>query len=127
RRSARTLDIQKGFAMSNEAFDYVIVGAGSAGCILAHRLAENEKATVCLLEAGPPDETMFIHMPAGFIRILFHPVYNWKFMSDGEPQLRNRQVYAPRGRTLGGSSSVNGMIYNRGHRADFEEWKSLGN
>jgi len=113
--------------MANETFDYVIVGAGSAGCILAHRLAEDEKATVCLMEAGPPDKTMFIHMPAGFIRILFHPVYNWKFMSDGEPQLRNRQIYAPRGRTLGGSSSVNGMIYNRGHKADFDEWKALGN
>ncbi|MEX2128203.1 MAG: GMC family oxidoreductase N-terminal domain-containing protein [Xanthobacteraceae bacterium] len=108
-------------------FDYVIVGAGTAGCILANRLTEDGKTTVCLMEAGPPDKSMFIHMPAGFIRILFHPVYNWKFMSDAEPNLKNRPIYAPRGRTLGGSSSVNGMIYNRGHRLDFEEWVKLGN
>jgi choline dehydrogenase len=113
--------------MSNESFDYVIVGAGTAGCVLANRLAEDGKSTVCLMEAGPPDKSMFIHMPAGFIRILFHPVYNWKFMSAEEPNLKNRPIYAPRGRTLGGSSSVNGMIYNRGHRADFDEWAKLGN
>jgi choline dehydrogenase-like flavoprotein len=111
----------------SDSFDYVIVGAGTAGCILARRLSEDGKATVCLLEAGPPDKSMFIHMPAGFIRILFHPVYNWKFMSAEEPQLKNRQIYAPRGRTLGGSSSINGMIYNRGHRLDFDEWAKLGN
>jgi choline dehydrogenase-like flavoprotein len=110
-----------------ETFDYVIVGGGTAGCILANRLTEDGKTTVCLIEAGPRDNYPLIHMPLGFIRMLFEPKYNWMFMSPPDPNIKNRPMYAPRGKTLGGSSSINGMIYMRGHRADYDEWASQGN
>ncbi len=110
-----------------EIFDYVIVGAGTAGCILARRLTEDGKTNVCLIEAGPPDKNPLIHMPLGFIRMLFEPKYNWMFMSPPDPNIKNRPMFAPRGKTLGGSSSINGMIYMRGHRRDYDEWASLGN
>ena len=111
----------------NETFDYVIVGAGSAGCVLANRLTEDPKVSVCLLEAGPRDKSPLIHIPAGFIRMLFHPKYNYMFMGPPEANLKNRPTFVPRGKTLGGSSSINGMIYIRGHRRDFDEWAELGN
>ena len=110
-----------------ETFDYLIVGAGSAGCVLANRLTEDAATTVCLFEAGPRDKNMLIHIPAGFIRMMFHPTYNWMFMSPHDPNMKGRQTYVPRGKTLGGSSSINGMIYMRGHRRDFDEWADLGN
>ena len=109
------------------SFDYVIVGAGTAGCILANRLTEDANATVCLIEAGPPDTFPLIHVPAGFIRMLFHPKYNWMFMAPGDDKVKNRPIFVPRGKGLGGSSSINGMIYMRGHRRDYDEWASLGN
>jgi choline dehydrogenase-like flavoprotein len=111
----------------DDAFDYIIIGAGSAGCVLARRLTEDANTRVCLLEAGPRDKTPLIHIPAGFIRMLFHPKYNWMFMSPPDPNMKNRQTFVPRGRTLGGSSSINGMIYMRGHRRDFDEWAEFGN
>jgi choline dehydrogenase-like flavoprotein len=113
--------------MSAETFDYVIVGAGSAGCVLANRLTEDSNVTVCLLEAGPRDKSPLIHIPAGFIRMLFNPTYNYMFMSPPDANMKGRQTFVPRGKTLGGSSSINGMIYMRGHRRDFEEWAELGN
>jgi len=112
---------------SGEDFDYVIVGGGSAGCVLARRLTEDAQTRVCLLEAGSRDATPLIHIPAGFIRMLFHPKYNWMFMSPPDPNMKNRPTFVPRGRVLGGSSSINGMIYMRGHRRDFDEWAELGN
>ena len=111
----------------SETFDYVIVGAGTAGCVLANRLSEDQNATVCLVEAGPPDASPLIHMPAGFIRMLFDPTYNWMFMAPGDDNVKNRPIFVPRGKGLGGSTSINGMIYMRGHPRDYDEWASLGN
>jgi choline dehydrogenase-like flavoprotein len=108
-----------------DVFDYVIVGAGSAGCVLASRLSEDPAVQVLLLEAGPPDSAMEIHIPAAFGK-LFKSKFDWDFQSDPEPGLDGRTVYMPRGRMLGGSSSMNAMVYIRGNRLDYEEWATLG-
>ena len=108
-------------------FDHVIVGGGSAGCVLANRLSEDPSATVCLLEAGPRDRSPWIHVPLGVMRCMFDGAINWKFSSAGQTGMNGRSIYMPRGRTLGGSSSINGMIYIRGHRADYDDWAALGN
>jgi choline dehydrogenase-like flavoprotein len=107
------------------SFDYVIVGAGSAGCVLAARLTEDPDVSVCLIEAGPPDAADEIHLPAGVLPIGTSK-YDWSFFSDPEPGIGRRQRYLPRGRTLGGSSSVNAMVYIRGNRADYDEWAAMG-
>ena len=112
---------------ATETFDYVIVGAGSAGCVVANRLTEDPDVTVCLLEAGPPDRHPLIRVPAGFIRMISHPKYNPMFTAAADPSVKNRKIPVPRGRTLGGSSAINGMMYMRGHRRDFDEWSALGN
>ena len=109
------------------SFDFVIVGAGSAGCTLANRLSEGGKYSVCLLEAGPADRYPWIHIPIGYGKTMFHKVYNWGFETEPDPNLNNRQVYWPRGRVLGGSSSINGLIYIRGQKYDYDLWSSLGN
>ena len=109
------------------AWDYVIVGAGSAGCVLANRLSADGRNTVLLLEAGPPDRYPWIHIPIGYAKTMFHPVYNWRFKTESDPGMNGRQIYWPRGRTLGGSSAINGLIYIRGQREDYDHWASLGN
>ncbi len=103
-------------------YDYVIVGAGSAGCVLAARLSEDPDTRVLLIEAGPPDSNDLIHIPAAF-SALFRTEVDWDHSTVWEPQLHNRRVYLPRGKTLGGSSSLNAMIYIRGNRADYDEWR----
>ncbi len=110
-----------------EEFDYIIVGAGTAGCILANRLTADGKHTVCLLEAGPRDRHPYIHIPAGFIKTLTNPKINWMFDSEPVPSLDGRVIALPRGKTLGGSSSINGHIYNRGQPMDFDAWAQIGN
>jgi choline dehydrogenase len=107
-------------------FDYVIVGAGSAGCVLAGRLTEDAKTSVLLLEAGGPDTGQNIRIPAAFAK-LFKSEYDWAFYTESQPQLFNRRLYWPRGKALGGSSSINAMIYIRGHRGDYDEWAQAGN
>jgi choline dehydrogenase len=109
-----------------ENFDYVIVGAGSAGSVLTNRLSENG-ATVCVLEAGPSDWHPYIHMPAGFIKTFYNPALNWCYSQDPGAWTNGRRIYSPRGKTLGGSSSINGHIYNRGQRQDFDTWAQYGN
>jgi choline dehydrogenase len=106
-------------------YDYVIVGAGSAGCVLANRLSEDPEVKVLLLEAGPPDTADFIHIPAAFAAN-YRSGADWDLSSGLEPGLDDRRVYLPRGKTLGGSSSINAMIYIRGNPADYDEWSELG-
>ncbi len=110
-----------------DVFDYVIVGAGAAGSVLANRLTEDGTATVCVLESGPPDRHPYIHIPAGFIKMLFNPTYTWQFQTEPGEGTNGRRIPTTQGRTLGGSSSINGMIYNRGQRADFDHWAQRGN
>ncbi|MGD9806674.1 MAG: GMC family oxidoreductase [Hyphomicrobiaceae bacterium] len=110
-----------------DTFDYIIVGAGSAGCILANRLTADGRHSVCLLEAGPRDWHPYIHIPAGFLKTLTNPSVNWLYESEPGPGIGGRAVAVPRGKTLGGSSSINGHIYNRGQRMDFDSWAQQGN
>ena len=110
-----------------EEFDYIVVGAGSAGCVLAGRLSEDPLVRVLLLEAGPPDKSLWIHLPIGYGKTMWSPAYNWRFETDPDPNMNGRRIYWPRGKTLGGSSSINGLIYIRGQREDYEHWAALGN
>ena len=110
-----------------QAFDYVVVGAGSAGCVLANRLSEDPKVRVCLLEAGGEDRSFWIHLPIGYGKTMWDELVNWKFQTDPDPYMNQRQIYWPRGKTLGGSSSINGLIYIRGQREDYDHWAALGN
>lgn len=110
----------------SEEFDYIVVGAGSSGAALAARLSEDDKTTVCLLEAGPDDKSALIHMPLGFAFFPAGTVYNWAFDTAPQRHLINRICYQPRGRTLGGSSSINAMIYIRGTKADYDGWSVPG-
>ena len=110
-----------------EEFDYIIIGAGSAGCVLANRLTADGANSVCILEAGPPDWNPFIHIPAGFMRTLVNPKVNWLYEASPSEWTAGRVVAVPRGKTLGGSSSINGHVYNRGQRMDFDSWAQLGN
>ena len=112
---------------SSDVFDYVIVGAGAAGSILANRLSEDGKATVCVLEAGPADWHPFLHIPAGFVKVLFNPAFTWQFSSEPTANTKGRRVPVPQGRTLGGSTAINGLVYNRALPSDYDKWAAAGN
>ena len=106
--------------------DYVIVGAGSAGCVLANRLSADPKVRVLLLEAGPEDRSLMIHVPVGYAQTLKDPKVNWLFETEPDPGSNDRVHVWPRGRVLGGSSSINGLLYVRGQAADYDNWAQLG-
>jgi choline dehydrogenase len=112
--------------MADEMFDFIIVGAGSAGCVLANRLTADPKNRVLLLEAGGHDNHFLLKMPLGFMRAMFQPRFVWPFWTEPEPHLNNRKLPIPRGRVLGGSSSINGMFFMRGHSLDFDTWRQMG-
>lgn len=111
----------------NETFDYIVVGAGSAGAVLAARLSQDPAVRVLLLEAGPRDRSFWIHLPIGYGKTMWNRTYNWCFETDPDPFMNGRRIYWPRGKTLGGSSSINGLIYIRGQREDYDHWAALGN
>jgi len=109
------------------SFDYIIVGAGSAGCVLANRLTASGRHRVLLLEAGGHDRNIWIHIPLGYGKLFSNPKVNWLYTTEPEPELNNRRVIQPRGKVLGGSSSINGLLYIRGQHEDFDHWRQLGN
>ncbi|RZI63094.1 MAG: choline dehydrogenase, partial [Variovorax sp.] len=110
--------------MTDQEFDYIVVGAGSAGCVLASRLSERPETRVLLLEAGPRDTSPWIHLPIGYGKTMWSDKVNWRFETDPDPNMNGRRIYWPRGKTLGGSSSINGLIYIRGQKEDYDHWKA---
>ena len=110
-----------------ETFDYIIVGAGSAGCVLADRLTASGKHRVLLLEAGGSDMRFFVQMPLGYGKTFYDKSVNWMYKAEPDPGLNGQSDFYPRGKLLGGSSSINAMVYIRGHRQDYEDWRAAGN
>jgi len=109
------------------SYDYIVIGAGSAGCVIASRLSEDPDVSVCLLEAGGPDSSPLIHCPAGLVAMVATKINNWAYKPVPQPGMNGRNGYQPRGKTLGGSSSINALLYVRGHRWDYDHWAALGN
>ena len=108
-------------------YDYIIIGAGSAGCAIANRLAKDMALRILILEAGPPDTSFKLKMPAGFASLGKDSPYNWRYETVPQKHCNDRRMYWPRGKTLGGSSSINAMLYVRGHASDYDHWRQLGN
>jgi choline dehydrogenase len=113
--------------MPGDDFDFIVVGAGSAGCVLANRLSANGRYRIALLEAGPRDTSLWIHLPIGYGKTMWDPKVNWRFYTEPDANMDGRKIYWPRGRVLGGSSSINGLIVVRGQPRDYDRWRDLGN
>jgi choline dehydrogenase len=113
--------------MTAQIFDFVVIGAGSAGCAVAGRLSESGKYTVCLIEAGPPNRSIWVRMPIGYGKTFYDPRHNWMYQTEPVPGFGGRVSYWPRGKVLGGSSSINAMVYSRGQASDFNRWAQMGN
>ena len=111
----------------SDSFDYIIVGAGSAGCVLANRLSANPKISVLLIEAGGKDTYPWIHIPVGYYKTMHNPKTDWCFKTEPDESINGRSINYPRGKTLGGSSSINGLLYIRGQSRDYDIWRQLGN
>ena len=109
------------------SFDYIVVGAGSAGCVLANRLTASGRHRVLLIEAGPEDRNLWIHVPIGYAKLFTDTKHNWLYNSEPEPECAGRSIIQPRGKVMGGSSSINGLLYIRGQAEDFNHWRQLGN
>jgi choline dehydrogenase len=125
--SSQTDGTSAASAVETAEFDYVIVGAGSAGCVLANRLSADGRNSVLLLEAGPRDTHLWIHIPLGYGRLFKEKSLNWMYQTEPEPELNGRSVFQPRGKVLGGSSSINGLLYIRGQHQDYDRWRQRGN
>ena len=110
-----------------ENFDFIIIGAGSAGCVLANRLSENPKNKIALIEAGGKDNYPWIHIPVGYFKTMHNPSVDWCYKTEPDKTMNNRSIRYPRGKTLGGSSSINGLLYIRGQSRDYDVWRQLGN
>ena len=119
--------MQASSSQGTDQFDYVIVGAGSSGCVLANRLSADPKNKVLLLEAGNPDTNPWVHVPVGYFKTMHNPKFDWCYKTDPDPGIDNRSLQWPRGKVLGGSSSINGLLYVRGQREDYDRWAELGN
>src|SRR5688500_8417876 len=117
---------QDGISASAHRYDYVIVGAGAAGCVLANRLSEDGRHRVAMVEAGGPDNHPLIHIPAGVAGLIGHRQLDWRYATVPQTGAAGRRIPLPRGRVLGGCTSTNGMVYFRGHPADYDEWAELG-
>ncbi|MBT7249625.1 MAG: choline dehydrogenase, partial [Rhodospirillaceae bacterium] len=111
----------------NQTFDYIVCGAGSAGCVLANRLSANPGNSVLLLEAGGRDTNPWIHIPVGYYRTMHNPATDWCYVTEPVPGFNDRRIKWPRGKVLGGCSSINGLVYIRGQREDYDHWRQLGN
>ena len=110
-----------------EEFDYIIIGAGSAGCVLANRLSSISSNRILLVEAGSKDNYPWIHIPVGYYKTMHNPKTDWCFKTEPDETMNNRSINYPRGKTLGGSSSINGLLYIRGQEQDYDTWRQLGN
>src|SRR4029077_14071859 len=128
RASLRGIDGQiraRTLAEPHQSYDYIVIGAGSAGCAVAGRLGEANKS-VLLLEAGGPARSPWIHIPLGYAKLYANPSLNWCYTSEPQPHLNNRRLFQPRGKVLGGTAAINGMIYMRGQAQDFDNWAAQG-